>query len=241
MDPFDWTCPFCQRDVTITESSVHSIDTGFTIENSKGPRLLRSLFIVCPNKNCKKFTLQVALYAYDEIPIQGTHRYRIGRCLQNWNLIPPSEAKVFPEYVPKAINSDYQEACLIKNLSPKASATLARRCIQGILRDFWGVKPGRLVDEIKSIKEKIDPLTWSAINAVREIGNIGAHMEEDINLIIDVEPNEAQLLISLIETLVKDWYIVREERKKQLAGIMSVAKTKDEIKSSGASLGIVKN
>ena len=31
---------------------------------------------------------------------------------------------------------------------------------------------------------------WQAIDAVRSIGNIGAHMEKDINLIVDVDPEE---------------------------------------------------
>ena len=40
-----------------------------------------------------------------------------------------------------------------------------------------------------------------AIDAVRKIGNIGAHMERDINLIVDIDPNEAAILIGLIELL----------------------------------------
>ncbi|MCP1830281.1 hypothetical protein ACVIHH_005106 [Bradyrhizobium sp. USDA 4518] len=33
-----------------------------------------------------------------------------------------------------------------------------------------------------------------AIDAVRIVGNIGAHMEKDVNLIVDIEPGEAQML-----------------------------------------------
>jgi hypothetical protein len=83
-----------------------------------------------------------------------------------------------------------------------------------------------LVDEIEQVKDKIDPLTWDAIEAVRKVGNIGAHMEKDINVIVDVEPHEAQLLIGLIETLIKDWYIAREERKMRLSQISELAKEK---------------
>jgi hypothetical protein len=32
-----------------------------------------------------------------------------------------------------------------------------------------------------------------AIDHVRKIGNIGAHMEADINVIVEVEPKEAQI------------------------------------------------
>jgi hypothetical protein len=111
-------------------------------------------------------------------------------------------------------------------LSPKASATLSRRCLQGILRDFWGVKPGRLVDEINEIRPKVDPLTWDAIEAVRQLGNIGAHMEKDINIIVDVDPDEAKLLIELIETLLREWYIAREERKTRMGALVTAASKK---------------
>jgi hypothetical protein len=48
-------------------------------------------------------------------------------------------------------------------------------------------------------------------------------MEKDVNVIIDVEPNEAKLLVELVERLVNDWYIAREERRKHLADIMALA------------------
>gem|GEM_PF-3019389 len=118
----------------------------------------------------------------------------LGNMVNHWRLIPPSNAKVFPDYIPKPLIDDYTEACLIKDASPKASATLSRRCLQGIIRDFWEVKPARLVDEIEAIKDKTDHLTWEAIDTVRKVGNIGAHMEKDINLIVEVDPvhNEHQ-------------------------------------------------
>lgn len=72
--------------------------------------------------------------------------------------------------------------------SPKASATLSRRCIQGMIRDRWEVKESTLFHEIDAIKDKIDPRTWAAINSVRQIGNIGAHMEKDIDLIVEIDP-----------------------------------------------------
>jgi len=82
------------------------------------------------------------------------------------------------------------------------------------------------VDEIEQIKDKVDPLTWDAIEAVRKVGNIGAHMEKDIDAIIDVDTNEADLLIGLIETLFRDWYIMREERKSRLTQIKQIAEIK---------------
>jgi hypothetical protein len=127
---------------------------------------------------------------------------------------------------------DYVEACAIRDLSPKASATLSRRCLQGIIRDFWKVSKPTLVQEIEAIKDKTDPLTWEAIDSVRKIGNISAHMEADINVIVDVDANEAQLLIELIETLIKDWYVVRHDREKRLKAIVAARDAKDAAKAA---------
>ncbi len=224
--PFPWTCPFCNHDSIITYSNIYVISANLSIENKHGPKIAFFYFVVCPNPECKEFTFTVSLYdAYLRQP-----QYQPTSMIKQWNLIPPSEAKVFPHYIPKPILDDYAEGCLIKDLSPKASATLSRRCLQGMIRDFWGVKKSKLIDEIEAIKDKVDPLTWKAIDAVRRIGNIGAHMEQDINLIIDVEQDEASLLIQLIETLIKDWYITRYEREERLKQIVEVANQKESQK-----------
>ena len=224
MSEFNWSCPHCNRDVTITDERMTNNWHTNKIDNSMGRHTLVSSFIICPNPQCRKYTLTSRLFESSHKPGYGEV---LGKELQLWSLIPASSAKVFPDYIPLPILADYKEACLIKNLSPKASATLARRCIQGIIRDFWQVKPGNLFNEIDAIKDKVDPLTWDAIDAIRKVGNIGAHMEKDINIIVDVDPNEAELLITLIETLMKDWYVTREERKTRLMAITGIATAKE--------------
>jgi hypothetical protein len=67
---------------------------------------------------------------------------------------------------------------------------------------------------------------WEGIDAVRNVGNIGAHMEKDIDLIVGVEPDEAKLLIGLIETLIDDWYVARKKKKDQLEKIKLMATEK---------------
>jgi hypothetical protein len=55
-------------------------------------------------------------------------------------------------------------------------------------------------------------------------------MEKDINLIIDVEPQEAYLLMELIELLFEEWYIHRHERELKLKAIVGLADKKEEQK-----------
>jgi len=104
-----------------------------------------------------------------------------------------------------------------------------------MIRDFYAgrVKPGRLVDEIAAIKDMVDPVTWDSIEAVRKIGNIGAHMEKDIDLIVDVEPEEAGLLIGLIESLIDDWYVTRYERAQRHAALQAAAAQKEAARKPG--------
>ncbi len=229
---FSWRCPFCDQNATITNQNHGCGEYHFTYNNKYDTQAIRIPVIVCPNPDCREFTLTVSLH--DRGP-GDDGVWKNSRAKRVWHLIPPSESKVFPDYIPDPITADYQEACLIRDLSPKSSATLSRRCLQGMIRNFWGVKKGRLFDEIEAIKDKVEPMTWAAIDAVRKIGNIGAHMEKDINLIIDIEPQEAKLLIGLIETLINDWYIVREERKKRMAQIVSVAEDKSNKKNQETS------
>lgn len=226
-----WECPSCGRGATIRNDDYSMAEHKFSIGNEDGPRILVSEFFVCPNVECNKFQLRVSIYESEEVfhPEYGAGAVR-GNLIRQWSLIPPPKAKPFPRYIPDVIISDYREACLIAELSPKASATLSRRCLQGIIRDFWKVTKPKLKDEILAIQDKCDDLTWKAIDATRKIGNIGAHMEGDINLIIDVDPEEAGLLITLIETLLKEWYVGKHDKEESLTKISEVAKRKAEQK-----------
>ncbi|WP_245329003.1 DUF4145 domain-containing protein [Bradyrhizobium centrolobii] len=189
--------------------------------------------ITCQNTtDCGKMTLDVRLHERSDY---STGHFDLGQVLQSWTLIPESGAKPQPECIPRAIVEDYSEACRIKDLSPKASATLARRCLQGMIRDFCGISKARLIDEIRELRTQLDEHreprgvtheSVDAIDAVREVGNIGAHMEKDVDLIVEIDDNEAQVLIDLIETLFEDWYVARETRKLRFAGPLAIAQAK---------------
>jgi hypothetical protein len=229
-----WTCPYCSQIASITEVNVSSGKHEFHNRNKEQATLwLESEVTVCPNSQCAEYVIEAKLHKTEVAthPHGGRYTNRVEPALGTWILRPKSKAKPFPTYIPSPLIQDYEEACAIVIDSPKASATLSRRCLQGMIRDFWSVKKERLVDAVKDLHEKVDPATWSAIDAVRKIGNIGAHMEKDINLIVDVDPNEAEILISLIETLFKDWYVTRHDRNEQMQKIIAIASQKAALKS----------
>ena len=229
--PSLWTCPHCNRDTTITYNDIATGSILNRRKNADGYQKVEVLFVVCPNPECRKYTLSCSLFTLLQAEARDIHGQRDlidPEIVDSWQLVPSSKAKVFPDYVPQSIREDYEEACLIVDLSPKAAASLARRCLQGMIRDFWGVKKKNLLAEIEAIEEKVDPNIWNAIDSVRKIGNIGAHMGKDVNLIIDIEVEEAEKLIWLIEFLIEDWYVRRAEREAKLQELHNMAQEKEQ-------------
>lgn len=232
----NWTCPHCDRPQTLTEGQSSANSHYIYLTDHKYGEVGISVWaFACANPECRDITVDAAL-------TNGTGRfnsYEPKTILQEYCLRPESHAKPQPDYIPNAIVQDYNEACRIRDLSPKASATLARRCLQGMIRDFCKIIEGRLIDEINKLKSLVDaetaprgvtPESVEAIDHVRKIGNIGAHMEHDVNLIVEIDPEEAQALIELIEMLFKEWYVESHNRKLRLERIALIRADKDEAK-----------
>ena len=221
-----WVCPHCNFAAVIRDDDKKTSE--FDLHSSLGIWQYKTTGTTCPNPGCKKPTITVEMGEYNDF---GTHKLlkHARKIVPVLPQVSKQRAKDYPDYIPDSIRSDYNEACAIVLLSPKASATLARRCLQGMIRDFWGVidKPN-LHQEILAIKDRVDPVVWQAILDVKSIGNIGAHMEKDINLIIDVSPDEADLLIEMVEMLLDDWYVARHEKQQKLQRIKDIAAEKAE-------------
>jgi hypothetical protein len=230
----NWTCPFCNRPQTITDGQESRQNAYLGLREHKyGHAGLFIQAFACANPECREITLHVAF-------TQGEgswDSYRPKLAVQEYRLRPESSAKPQPDYIPKAIREDYYEACRIRDLSPKSSATLARRCLQGMIRDFCGIRKGRLFDEIEELRERVEQgnspqgvvhESVDAIDHVRSIGNIGAHMENDVNLIIEIDPGEAQALIELAEMLLAEWYVARKSREDRFAAVAAIGKQKKQ-------------
>ena len=243
-----WTCPYCDRDQVITNNRSRDLRTLYPRKSAiseLGLIAQHSVAITCANPSCQKLTLsytlwQITTYDKEGVPV-------VGEKLHHWQLLPTSGARPQPDYIPEAIRNDYVEACKIRDLSAKASAAIARRCLQRIIRDFCGITKARLIDEIEELRRRVDqgngafgvqPDTVDAIDAVRSIGNIGAHMENDINLIVDIDTGEAQTLIGLIELLFREWYVARKVRHDRLQELATIAGVKEIARKGSAPIAL---
>ncbi len=226
----NWKCSYCGHAQVLDEKRLRQEWHEQWVKGwQEGTPTVCIQSIVCANQDCRRLSLFLALGR------TGDKDDEIVGPIKHWTLLPPSSAKPQPDYIPQPIRDDYNEACAIRDLSPKASATIIRRCLQGMIRDFCGIAKKRLVDEIDQLRARVhdgraphgvQADTVEAIDQVRGIGNIGAHMEADINVIMDVDPEEAQILIQLVELLFSEWYVAREARGRALARIKSLADNK---------------
>ena len=220
------TCPYCGTVYLLTDDLRDTCYGGFKKDYSRQdayvPTKSIASYIVslyrCPA--CEK--VHVIFHGYgEEWGNNFTFSY------------PPATAMHLPDYIPQQIREDYLEAIQIADLSPKASATLARRCLQGMIHDFWGIKEKNLNAEITKLKENIPTKQWQAIDALRKIGNIGAHMEKDVEMIVDVDPDEARKLLKVIELLFKNWYIADHEDNQLLDEVKAMGEEKETARLSG--------
>lgn len=243
----NWTCPHCDRDQVVGATNYQREWVNIRVPNTRSPVGLNMIAIGCANTECKQLTLAVDVKPATQSVSNGVARYKegFGSPYLTRRLIPEGYARPQPDYIPRALVEDYNEACAIRDLSPKAAATLARRCIQGMIRDFCRISKKTLDQEINALKAAVHDFSAprevtlesvEGIDRVRSIGNIGAHMEKDVNLIVPIDPDEAGILIELIETLFDDWYVAKHVRQARFANLDRIAAEKKAIKEGATDI-----
>jgi hypothetical protein len=235
-----WTCPHCGILANLQSGDMATGRASVLIRLAPDSDVMGLQYnaVRCPSSTCHKFTLDVSAnygaadrYSNGErngkVDIDKSRPVGIGHVR-----FAPRVGLPLSAQVPAAVREDYEEACTIKDLSPKAAATLCRRALQGIVRDFWKVSERTLHDELKKIEPQCDSELFKALMAIKSIGNIGAHPEVDINLIIDVEEGEVDALIEVLQILDQDWYVARAARAARLSVVHALGAAKTVAKQA---------
>ena len=209
-----YVCPFCGARQAY-HNSYSVINNGFArdigpIQEQYKESSYSVYSLYCNNELCQRVTVTA---------INRTTHKQV-------DIVPQTVLKQYPEYIPKQIRMDYQEASQIIEISPKAAATLFRRCLQGMIHDFWNIHEKNLNAEITALKNKVSLSQWTAIDGIRQIGNIGAHMEHDVNKIIDIDSKEAVILQNMIELLLDKWYIAKHDEDTLYAKVQEISMEK---------------
>ena len=166
----------------------------------------------CPNPDCGKKIIDLA----SGEPQRNAQNNVMGylKTINTRQTVRPfaSNRPPVPPEVDSKFANDYKEACLILNLSPKASAALSRRCLQNVLREKAGIKAGNLSTEIQQVIDSnvLPSHLADSIDAIRNIGNFAAHPLKSTSSgqIVEVEAGEAEWLLDVLEALF-DFYFVQ--------------------------------
>jgi hypothetical protein len=114
-DYTQFICEYCRMPTTINAKANVAHQTTI-LAKSFGPDLATfTMMILCPNPDCEKVTLRIALHKAD----YSSGEWQPGEQLNSWQLLPAPEGRDYPDYVPLAIREDYREACPHQRPQPK--------------------------------------------------------------------------------------------------------------------------
>ncbi|WP_232251063.1 DUF4145 domain-containing protein [Janthinobacterium sp. 1_2014MBL_MicDiv] len=202
-------CPHCLVEVHESFSSynVYAFQERFQAKNAQGTLCQwQTSSMVCPA--CKKGIIRLI-----EQNIQGAE-------LSELQVLPFGTSRnPVPAEVPPNLAEDYIEAAQVLVFSPKASAALSRRCLQGILRDN-GFTEKDLAPAIKAVvtSGKLPVTLAASLDAVRNIGNFAAHPTKDTNtgMVLPVEAHEAEWNLDVLDGLFDYFYVLPAKEKAKI-------------------------
>ena len=151
---------------------------------------------------------------------------------------PPGRSRptVDSEAIPQALKEDYLEACEVLEISPKASAVLSRRVLQGILKE-QGYDSRNLHQQIIDVLAQDGPAALpgslrDTIDVIRHFGNFSAHpiTQETTLQLVDVEPDEAEWCLQIVEELFRHYYVEPDRLRKK------IGETRAKIEAHGKEL-----
>jgi hypothetical protein len=190
----------------------------FIVHLVKGPTVEGNRLPFWADDDFKSQVAEAKMELSDKITddeVWGEYSTKVERIL----LWPKYYSKACPPEVPEELAEDYNEAWRVLDASPKASATLSRRCLQNILREKLGATGGNLLKEIDDVKGGLPSYIGEKLHMLREIGNFAAHpgKSENTGEILPVEPEEAELSLELLEQLFDHCFVKpgKHERMKE--------------------------
>lgn len=219
-------CPYCGY---IYHSEFDKNIFAHLLSDPGGNYAVHSIIRVCPHIECGKTEIMVDAGSFPAV-LKGKPdgernkiRYNLPNTCFHRRLLP-TEFGGNPEFksaqVPEAIFRDYDEACKLLEISPCASATYARRCLQGMIRAKFKVKHGKLQNEINALANLSPPVHQEIIEAldyIRKQGRFRALPEDDVKVIQDLTDEAAKAILDIVEILLRDWFIAPAEHNGRLA------------------------
>jgi len=193
-------CPFCLHQVapdwqalyTATNELGNSLAQVQRKLTAQLPDSACAVYVIldwarCPNETCHQILVKVLRY----ISRFGTN-YDVGE----WFAVPKRKPpQPVDDLVLDPFATDFEEACLILDDSPRMSSVLSRRILADLLEKFANLTDYNVATRIdKYIADTSHPSRLREnLHYLREIGDFSAHtMKDDHGQIVNVEREEAE-------------------------------------------------
>jgi len=222
------TCDSCNRDVFLKIFS-STYDNPYHSHNNL-PRFV-NVFIECPSCRKRSFIHCIQFVEQTKIPNGNGANYKYTYRLYKLNRLPVSTES----YINKDIPSNYESLhktsseaiyCL-SNSKFIASAILFRRAIQILAKNVLGAKGKTLYNQLEwlktnenNLKVDLSEVFHDNVKILKDIGNQGAHPDDDITL-HDFTKEDANGLHDLFISIIHEIFVkpakikaLQEELKK---------------------------
>jgi hypothetical protein len=232
-------CPFCGThfervlDDGIGDLTTYQPGEAWDLEGNEAPAVFtgnqRSVHrwvvrgYVCPRCGEHSADLEHSVWPFHA---KGQLGNRGDGTLEVLPLIPWGSELPVPAEVPEPIADDYREATRIMGLSLKGATTMARRCLQRVIREAYPAMPA---DDKRTLNREInwviansnwDQEVLDTLHHLREAGNFGAHPGEDgLTEIYELTEDDLEGCLTLLETLFQQVYVEPARRRERLANL----------------------
>jgi Domain of unknown function (DUF4145) len=182
------TCDSCKRDVFL---KVHSQTFDKPYDNNL-PRFA-TIYIECPSCRRKSFLNTIQLIEQKAITEGETTKYHYTYRLYKFFRLPVADETYINEDIPKELDSlrktsSEADYCM-SNSKFLASAILFRRAVQILVKDVLKAKGNTLHAQLEwiklnenALKVDLSELFHDNAKIIKDIGNQGAHPDDDITL-----------------------------------------------------------
>jgi hypothetical protein len=180
---------------------------------------------ICPA--CKNATIELSARERSQRPLpQGPAQMQMS-IIRRFRVHPISTfRRPTPQEAPSEIKEDYEEACKVLPISAKASAALARRCLQAILRQ-QGYSQRDLAQQIDALLNEQDAVKAiptalrTTVDVIRNFGNFSAHHINDQTTlqVIPVDLGEAEWCLDILDEMFDHYYVKPEQAKARKAAL----------------------
>jgi hypothetical protein len=196
-------CPHCRHKLA-PEPRV------FEMKDGRERRSWRARITRCPN--CSGDTVELTCVGHDGFDWRRVH--------------PLGMQPILPAGVPDRVARLHREAALLVSVSPTFSAVASRRCLEGVLKlHGYGERAGQrrdpvLADRVKAfVSDATTPHAppsdlKDAIDAVRHLGNSGAHPGSDAETgdLFEATVEDAEDALDLVEAVLVHFYGQSQDR-----------------------------